>query len=248
MFPITHIKTIEKIEKKNIRYLKNSSEELQKMTDFESLSKYSKITYISQNVGILIASIGIPLNIVTFIVFSRRRFDSYAFSFYMRVSCVTDTIVLAHTFRHWANYVLDANVDIVADFFCKLCEYGLLYVNGSVSVWLLGMIALDRLVTIAFPFKFAFFKKRWFQISTIVGIYLFSLCLYVSVPIMSVLEVDYEVNNESNSSEVVRSCVIVRNGEDIVYWINMANLVLVTFFINNILTGIMIVYIFRLWV
>lgn len=216
------------------------------MLDFSQLSSVSRVKYVFKYISILIAILGIPCNILTFTIFLRRRFRTHTFSFYMRVTCVVDSIVLAHSFRHWAADVLEANIDLVADLLCRLNEYCLLFVNASVSVWILVLIAFDRLVTIAFPLRFSILKKRIFQASVVTGIYVFSFLLYIPTPVMSALNVDETLVNETNASELVKTCELTDSGENLVYWINMVNLMIAILFVNNILTVMLIIYIFRL--
>ena len=215
------------------------------MLDFQLLSTYSKITYVFKYVSILIAVIGIPSNLITFIIFHRKRFNKYTFPFYMQVASLVDNVVLVHSFRHWAAYVFDANIDLVADYFCRLCEYVLLFVNASISVWLLALISLDRFLTIVCPHRYQFIKKKSFRATVVTGIALFSFALYSPVPIFSELFVEQTFSNETNTSELVKKCEMSEKGENLVYWINMGNLALTTFLINNILTVLLILFLFR---
>lgn len=217
-----------------------------KMVIFNSLTNFGKVTYIFQNVGILIAIIGIPLNILTFKVYLRKRFKNFTFPFYIRAVCIVDSIVLIHTFRHWATFVIDANVDLVADVICKLAEYSLLYVNGSVSVWLLCFISLDRLMVIVYPLRFSIMKNKYFQFSIIFGLYLFSFLLYMSAPVLSKLQTEENFNNESNLTFFSKVCEMSNKGEKIVDWTNLINLAISTFLFNNILTILMMIFILRM--
>jgi hypothetical protein len=205
--------------------------------DYSSLSKYLQIAYIWQYMAILVAAIGSLANILTFCVFMRKRFAKYAFAFYIRVMTLTDTFVLLHSFRHFAAFMFNASLETLSSFNCHLDEYSV-YVFASLSFWLLALIAFDRMITIVFPTRFQLLKKRYFQILLVGVLFAYSIILYLPMAIYYRLEVDPS-NNQS------ATCVIVDNKSDLFYWTDLINTIVVTFFLNNILAIILIVFIFR---
>ena len=137
------------------------------LLNYYSLNYYQQLTYIFQNLQIVVAAIGIVGNVLNFVVFMRKRFSNFSFSFYSKIMVVTDIIVLLHSFRHWAAFMFDdGNIDLVAQFFCTIDEYQP-YVTSFISLWLLSLISVDRLITIAYPNRFNVIKKKWFQGITI---------------------------------------------------------------------------------
>lgn len=132
------------------------------MVNYSSLSDVLKVTYIFQYLEIWVAALGIVGNCLTFLVFLRKRFSENSFGFYIKFMTITDTIVLLHSFCHWAAFIVDWDIDLIWPFFCTTGEYQP-KVCASISVWLLGLIAFDRWISTAYPNRFGLFKKRWFQ-------------------------------------------------------------------------------------
>lgn len=215
------------------------------MVKFETLNEYEKLTFIFQYLSIVVACVGTVANVFTFIVLSRRRFENYSFAFYSKVRVFMDIGVLLHSFRHFAAFVLDSNIDLTSELVCKLAEY-VAYIFGSMSVWLLTLMSFDRLVTIVYPNKFIIMKKKNTQLGLVVAMLLYSVCLYLTMPFYTSLSSRLAYDNRTNTSTYVLTCSIENESQSkLIYWIDLVNLMTVTFGINNVLAGIIIVFIFR---
>lgn len=124
-------------------------------TNFEE-----KAIVILECVRTAISIIGIVLNVLTFLVFSRKKLRKRAFGRYFRVKLIADTLSLIHSFRDFAVFVFDCSLDDVQNIFlCKFVEYSL-YVSWSISCWMVVLISLDRFVSIAFHQKYNKMKIR----------------------------------------------------------------------------------------
>jgi hypothetical protein len=225
-----------------------------KIANFDSLSQKEKINLIFQYASIIVATIGTVANMLAYVVFSRRRFVNYSFAFYSKVRVCVDIGVLLHSFRHFAAFVLDINIDLKARLICQLTEYSA-YIFGSMSVWLLALIAFDRLITIVFPNRLAFLKKRCAQTAFVLALTVYSSLMYLPMPLNTVLRrPSLPESTKSNLTKTTAKspgeseyhCSI----EDVatsklVYWIDLVNLMTVTFGLNNILTAVIIIYIYR---
>jgi hypothetical protein len=192
------------------------------MVDYNSLTDLLKIAYIFQYLEICVAGVGIVGNFLTFIVFLRKRFRNSSFGFYIKVMAITDSIVLMHSFRHWAAFIVDWNIDIVWPFFCPIGEYQP-YTCASISCWLLALIAFDRWISIAYPNRFVLFKKRWFQSLLVCVIILANLLYFIILPL------NYHIHEEStlNVTAVIKTCVIDLSPFLLGNWLFLIDLVLV---------------------
>lgn len=130
--------------------------------NYYNLNTLQQLNYIFQNIQVLVGIFGIIGNVLNITVFMRKRFKSLSFSFYNIVLGVIDIIVLLHTFRHWAAFMFDADIDLVSQFFCTIDEYQPL-IASHCSLLVLTLISVDRLITIAYPNRFNVIKKKWFQ-------------------------------------------------------------------------------------
>lgn len=214
------------------------------MVSFYVLSKYDKVSFVFQYLMAIEAFIGIIANTLAFVVFNRPRMQKYSFAFYNKIRVFTDNIVLLHSFRHWAAFVFDANIDVTSNVVCKLIEYSV-YVSGSISMWLLALTALDRLLTIVFPSRFDILKKRSTQTVLVVCVIIYCVGLFMPMPISYNLMEDVTPVNGTNLTNTVKSCTILDpSNAKIIYWISVINTFAVTFVINNCLVVVIIVFIF----
>ena len=130
--------------------------------NYYNLNTLQQLNYIFQNIQVLVGIFGIIGNVLNITVFMRKRFKNLSFSFYNIVLGVIDIIVLLHTFRHWAAFMFDADIDLVSQFFCTIDEYQPL-IASHCSLLVLTLISVDRLITIAYPNRLNVIKKKWFQ-------------------------------------------------------------------------------------
>ena len=92
------------------------------MKDFVGLSIFSQVTYIFQQLAILIAFIGLVGNIFSFLILSRKSMKKHSFAFYVRLMNAVDLIPVLTQFRHWLAFTVDFNLATVSDLLCKLAD------------------------------------------------------------------------------------------------------------------------------
>ena len=207
------------------------------MANFLNLNTYQQISYICQNIQLIIAVIGIVGNILAFIVFSRSNLKKHSYSFYCRVMATTDIGLLICYIRNWASNILDANLNIVAPFFCSMNMF-LSYFFGGLSLSMLTLISSDRMIAIVYSNRFKFIKKRWFQwLMVAVGI-VFNVGINIMPAITNRL---VEIVQSTNSS--IKICASDSRITEIQSWIFFGNFLLFTILINNILNVKMVWFI-----
>lgn len=142
---------------------------------------------ILQHIHTAAALIGIIGNVLTFMVFRRKRLRNSSYSIYFRAMAVLDSIVFLHMLRYWLASILQFDLNLVSVFLCKTNEYQL-YVSGLSSLWIITVILVDRFVNIIYHNYSMLFKHKWFQL-TLVGLVLIYACLiHSSIPISYRLE------------------------------------------------------------
>ena len=99
---------------------------------------------------LLIGVIGEVGNVLAIIIFSRHSLRKYSYSFYCLVLAFTDIAYLLQTFISWSAYNLNADLTTAAAFLCPLTAF-IPYYFGTLSTFLLSMIAVDRTLTIVYP-------------------------------------------------------------------------------------------------
>lgn len=143
------------------------------MPNFNDLSIYLKVNYAFSNIQFVIGIIGLISNILVICVFSRKSLRKYSYTFYCRTKAASDIIVLLFTFRNWANFIMDANLDVVSPFFCILNQF-FPYSWGCFSLIVLGIISIDRFLIVIYPNRFKLIKEKWFQLALLLLVFIWS--------------------------------------------------------------------------
>lgn len=198
------------------------------MHKYGNLNIYQKLNYITVNIQVALGLVGIINNILAFCVFSRKPLRKYSYSFYWRVMSITDTFILLHTFRHWANFIFDANLSLISTFLCKINDYQP-FVASCLSTWLLLLISIDRLIVIVYPKRLNVFQKRWFQIIMVLILVIYSFLVNLHLP----LNYRLETKNELNSTILV--CYLPADALNATSFLVLVQIVLVNVVINNAL-------------
>lgn len=200
------------------------------MVNYLSLNTYQQVTYICENIQLIIAVIGIIGNILVFIVFSRPNLKKYSYSFYCRAMAIADIGLFACILKNWTAYVLDANLDIVFPFFCSTSIF-LLYLSGEQSVLILTFLTADRMLSIVYSNRFNFIKKRWFHWSIVIVGLVFNTSLN-SLPV--IYDRIIEINQTNTSTETIIACYLSPEIDFKQIWIILAffivNIVITNFF------------------
>ena len=133
------------------------------MKKFEYLNQYEKITFVLQNIQVIIGLIGILSNTISYVIFMRKPLKNHSYSFYFRVMSWTDSFILLHTFRHWLRIVLDFDIDLLGQFFCRFNEFQP-FLGAATTVWLRNLILFDRIIRVVYPEHFSIIRRKWFQV------------------------------------------------------------------------------------
>ena len=166
------------------------------MNHLVNLSKYEKITFIFQNLQVLIALVGITGNVLSYVVFLRKPLRNQSYSFYFRIISWTDSLVLLHLFRHWFRVVLGIDLNLLGPIFCRFDEYQP-YVAASTSFWLRTLILFDRLIRLAYHQHLLVLRRKWFQLTSVLLIIAFNCLLHIILPLNYRLETTERSDNST---------------------------------------------------
>ena len=211
------------------------------MVDYKSMNYmnyYQKLTFIFQNIQLVIAIIGIIGGILNICVFSRKALKSFSFSFYMKAMSCCDIITLIHSIRYWIAFVFGLNLDTVSTFLCKIGIYQP-YVAICVALWLINVISLDRLAIVVYPNnqKFQTFKKKWFKVTILLILIVCSLLLNILQPLKNeIISIPYST---------VQICIMPPDSTVITSYIILGNTIVSVIIVNVVLNYKIIVYVFQ---
>lgn len=201
--------------------------------------------YIVQNIQFGLGIVGSIASLLTFCVFSRKRFQNLSFSFYAKIMSLSDLFVLVNSMRHWSKLILNFDINSISTILCKFAEYSA-YCFSSISVWLLALITFDRFITIIYPTRYGIFKKKCFQTILVMIIFICSHLLYLRIPLDNNLAI--LVSNDSNSNQTNVSlirCELEKFTVDMINWLHLVNILVVILVLNNVLTTALIVSVLR---
>lgn len=209
--------------------------------EYTDLSATRRVTFLLHQISLCVVILGLVGNWLSFRIFAGKRFKDNSFSFYMRVKMISDSIVLTYSLRLYLAFMFspyspNRDVTLPNELACKLEQY-YVAVAQSVSIWLLVLIGMDRLLTILYPKKCdKILSKKRTRFLLVACLLIYAIIIYLPKFLFSELIV-------INGKEICR----VREAwqAKIFYITVLVNLTTVTFFINNVLSFILIVYIYR---
>ena len=127
---------------------------------------------VFQIIYITIILVGTVANMISFIIFSRKKFKNTLFSTYFRVLLLVDTFGLLYlTLSKYLHLGFDINLRDLNTFLCKI-TMPIAYSVPTISAHLTVVISFDRWLSIAKPTALLIRKKRKFQLNLCVIIIL----------------------------------------------------------------------------
>lgn len=219
-----------------------------KMTaiSFSSLNIEQKATYVGLVITVILSTAGLIGNSLTFWIYSRKKFNKVAFSFYIRFKILIDSFILADSYRHMSSYIFNADIVQISLAICKMAEYSI-YVASSMSYLSLTFNLFDQMLAIVYPNRFAFVHKRLFQSLLLLAGFIYSLSLYIIMPIyyayykMSEKFLGLSYSSMSN----VTMCMMLPSKNVFVYMIHLCNQTVVILIFNITLTLITVAFVFK---
>ena len=196
----------------------------------ENSAVYKQINFALGYVQLFIGLIGLIGNVLVIVLFSRRSLSKYSYSFYCRAMAISDSGIMTFTFLDWASFNLGANLETTGPLPCKIVEFFHEYFVG-VSIFLLTIIAIDRMLAIVYPKRFIVLKKRWVQYLVVVTLAFFVLLTCIIVP----LNTDLIEFRRKNSTELIRFCLIQPRIANIQMWVIISIYIGLNIIINNFL-------------
>lgn len=143
-------------------------------------------------------------------VFSRKRLGSSSYSVYFRVALIFESILLAQSFRYWAQFFLGFDLDLTCVFFCKINDF-VTSVAGLASNWLLTITLFDRFLTIIYHNRLKILKNRRFQAGVVFIVILYCIAISSYKIFTIYLEKDITPGNMSSQILNVSKCIRPRH-------------------------------------
>ena len=159
------------------------------------------VSYINDSVYVinLLTIIG---SVFTFIIFSRKSFEKSTIGIYCKSLAIFDLFVIFNLSVGIASIAINNNRSLMRDteWICKMMTY-FVAVFSAMSGWILVFFSVDQLITVSFTKRFLFFKKKWFQYSLVLGLFIFHCLFYI--PMIFTFSL---INKIENGNVSIPSC------------------------------------------
>jgi hypothetical protein len=182
---------------------------------------------------------GVLGNVLAFVVCSRSKLAKTIFSTYYRFLVSIDTFTLIfHDLRELIQNETGLYVSTVSDDLCRLVKITE-YIIPATSGWILVAISLDRLISIKFPTRFGFRKKRSFQMGLCFILTAKDFLLYSQAFFSGVITYTFD-NSTRNQTE--KFCQPKSVDFRVLSWIDLFNMSIIPFLLMLACSALMIAY------
>ena len=186
----------------------------------------------------IIFILGFVGNVISFIVFSQKRFRNTLFNVYFRALNLIYSFTITYTLFDYFNYQFNANIQTVSWLVCHFNLY-LIYSIAPVAAWLLVVISLDRMLSTKYPSKYLMRKNKRIQILICIFFLIFNLIYYIPLAVYQNYEETF--NNVTNMTDV--TCTL--NDGGVVYWMDLFNSTLIPFIFMTAFSTITVRHLFK---
>ena len=130
---------------------------------------------------ISVIAIGFFGNVISFVIFSRKRFQKNSISTYCQALALIDCLTIVEILDTFYQLIYKVDFINTSDESCRAMSY-IPTIYNSIPVWILVAFSLDKLLNMRRK-AINLIHKKWFQWSLIAGIVLFHSILYMGLPI-----------------------------------------------------------------
>lgn len=154
--------------------------------------------------SLLIVLIGVPGNILMFIVFFISSLRKLSVSMYFRAMALANIYININ----WVEKFLNNQFGFVfinqSNFACK-ASYFTLYVAFSFAAWLMVAANLDRFLVIAYSTRFQFIRKNYFPLGVVLFILIYNILFYAIILVQAKLNPTFDYLSD-NSTNIKMTC------------------------------------------
>lgn len=127
--------------------------------------------------NLIMVPIGLVLNLITILIYSRKKFKKNTMGLYCCIIAFTDISALIVGFFEFFGLSINNDFNIVSEFSCKLLNY-MTRLTFQMSAWLHVFLSLDRLISIKYlSKKLNPFKNRKFICLILVFLFIINCLL-----------------------------------------------------------------------
>jgi hypothetical protein len=140
----------------------------------------------------IILSIGLVGETIGLLILQRKNIKNIGPKSMYRYLFIMDMSYLSLIIVNYLDYGFDYDLTITSKYFCKLYWY-LNFVLGPISPYLLIYISIEKLISIKYPTKKYFLRRKETQLIYFIGILAFNFVFYL--PIAYVFKIEYQIED-----------------------------------------------------
>ena len=159
---------------------------------------------------------GLLGNVISFVIYCRKRFKVTIFHIYFRLHVVSDSIVLFQALDVTINYASGGRlwIENLNSFLCSFIEYTY-FAACPISGHILVVFTIDRYLSVKYPAKFAWKKKSIFQYAVCAAIIVYNLAVYTNILVVtSLIEANHSHGTNKSSAVCLTNSDMAFNGFD----------------------------------
>lgn len=181
--------------------------------------------------------LGVIGNILSLLVYSRKKFENTIFKILFKTIAIFDLIATIVPLHSYFLFKFNYDINLLSEFSCRFFEY-LIYVISPCSTYILVYVSFDRMMNVMNSNLFKFRNSKQFQIRLCWFIFIFNFIFYLPIPYHKELLVMMQ-----NSSKKRTECFL--NDDGFIHWVDLFYSTLIPFVLMLIFTTITIVSLFR---
>jgi len=175
------------------------------------------------------------LNILTIIVFLRKKFREHYMNLYTLMIVLVDNSII---FINYFLYYQDAKNETLLQksFFLCIFLYYIARVLSSFHSWLLVMVSFERALHVFFPYGFKFMKSKKVILAIMFAIFIANVALYYPTTYLRI----NIVTNETNQTEITKTCGSTPEIDSLINLIRIVSRIVVPFILVLVLNSLLI--------
>lgn len=186
--------------------------------------------------SLLIVVIGVPGNILMFIVFSHSPLLRLSVSMYFRAMALANLFININWIRKFFEFEYGFVLMNQSQFLCKATLFPI-YVTGSLAAWLMVAANLDRFLVIVYPNRLQFIRKKPYPLGIVIFIFIYNIIFYFQILINGKLTPNTASSDQQNSTIIELTCDLDDYVNSVVFYTSdMINSTLLPFFITIVST------------
>lgn len=141
---------------------------------YDAFNKFQEVVFYG---SLILLVLGLPGNILMFIVFSSKNLRKLSVSTYYRAMSIFSLYMTINWIRQFLTWEFNFYLWNVSHIMCKFGMFSIYTTRGILS-WYLVVIGIDRFIAIAYPIRFKFIITYPFPILAVVILALYNSGIY----------------------------------------------------------------------